>query len=58
MRAQFRVSPAALAARIPANQPGNHGSSGHPRNISVYNWVLFYAKLMAVHTLPSWQLVV
>ena len=42
MRAQFCVSPAALCPHSCQSAGQSHGSSGHPRNISVYNCVLLY----------------
>ena len=39
-------------ARIPANQPGNLTAAQAIRVIFPYTTALFYAKMMAVHTLP------
>ena len=45
-------------ARIPANQPGNLTAAQAIRVIFPYTTALFYAKKMAVHTVPSSGLVV
>ena len=45
-------------ARIPANQPGNLTAAQANHVIFPYTTALFYAKKMAVHTVPSSGLVV
>ena len=45
-------------ARIPANQPGNLTAAQANHVIFPYTTALFYAKMMAVHTVPSSGLVV
>jgi len=45
-------------ARIPANQPGNLTAAQAIHVIFPYTTALFYAKMMAVHTVPSSGLVV